>query len=66
METIDGVRLTIRPITADDKAALVDAFRHLSEQSVYRRFLAPVKRLTESEWPTSRSSITPTTRPSSR
>ena len=49
METIDGVRLTIRPITADDKAALVDAFRHLSEQSVYRRFLAPVKRLTESE-----------------
>lgn len=49
METIDGVPLTIRPITADDKAALVDAFRHLSEQSVYRRFLAPVKRLTESE-----------------
>ena len=49
METIDGVRLTIRPIAADDKAALVDAFRHLSEKSVYRRFLAPVKRLTESE-----------------
>ena len=49
METVDGVRLSIRPIAPDDKAALVDAFRHLSEKSVYRRFLAPVKRLTESE-----------------
>jgi RimJ/RimL family protein N-acetyltransferase len=49
METIDGVPLRIRPIGADDKSALVDAFRHLSERSVYRRFLAPVKRLTESE-----------------
>ena len=49
METVDGIRLTIRPIDADDKSALVDAFRHLSEKSVYRRFLAPVKRLTESD-----------------
>jgi L-amino acid N-acyltransferase YncA len=49
METIDGVRLSIRPIAAEDKSALVDAFSHLSQRSVYRRFLAPVKRLTESE-----------------
>jgi RimJ/RimL family protein N-acetyltransferase len=48
-ETIDGVELLVRPIGADDKAALVDAFRHLSRESVYKRFLAPVKRLTESE-----------------
>jgi len=49
METIDGVRLEIRPIDAEDKSALVDAFSHLSQRSVYRRFLAPVKRLTENE-----------------
>jgi GNAT superfamily N-acetyltransferase len=48
-ETSDGVRLSIRPIRGDDKAALVKAFRHLSKDSVYKRFLAPVKRLTESE-----------------
>jgi GNAT superfamily N-acetyltransferase len=48
-ETVDGVRLTVRPIGPDDKSALLDAFRHLSERSVYRRFLAPVKTLTESE-----------------
>ena len=49
METIDGVRLEIRPIASGDKSALVEAFSHLSQRSVYRRFLAPVKRLTESE-----------------
>jgi GNAT superfamily N-acetyltransferase len=30
-------------------AALVDAFQHLSQESIYKRFLAPVKRLTRSE-----------------
>lgn len=48
-ETIDGVRLCVRPITPEDKLALVGAFEHLSQESVYKRFLAPVKRLTESE-----------------
>ncbi len=48
-ETIDGVKLIVRPIEAGDRAALVDAFQHLSQQSVYKRFLAPVKSLTESE-----------------
>ena len=49
METIDGVTLSIRPIAAEDKSALVDNFSQLSEKSVYRRFLAPVKRLTSSD-----------------
>ena len=48
-ETVDGVQLSVRPIQAGDKAALVEAFQHLSQQSAYRRFLAPVKRLTETE-----------------
>jgi GNAT superfamily N-acetyltransferase len=48
-ETLDGIPLTVRPIGPGDKSALLDAFRHLSEGSVYRRFLAPVKTLTESE-----------------
>jgi GNAT superfamily N-acetyltransferase len=47
--TIDGIRLTVRPIGRDDKPALLDAFRHLSERSIYRRFLAPMKGLTKSE-----------------
>lgn len=48
-ETIDGVPLSVRPIEPDDKAALSEAFRHLSEESVYKRFLSPLKRLTTSE-----------------
>jgi GNAT superfamily N-acetyltransferase len=48
-ETIDGVQLSVRPIEPDDRLALVGAFEHLSKQSVYRRFLAPVKRLTASQ-----------------
>lgn len=42
-------KLTIRPIEPGDKDALVDAFSHLSEESRYRRFLSPIKRLTESQ-----------------
>jgi GNAT superfamily N-acetyltransferase len=49
LETVDGALLTVRPITPEDKLALVGAFEHLSQESVYKRFLAPVKRLTESE-----------------
>jgi GNAT superfamily N-acetyltransferase len=48
-ETVDGIPLTVRPIRPDDKSALLHAFRHLSERSVHRRFLAPVKTLTESQ-----------------
>ena len=35
----------MRPIESDDKAALRAAFDHLSEESRYRRFLMPMKRL---------------------
>lgn len=48
-ETIDGVPLTARPIEPSDKAALLETFGHLSEDTVYRRFLAPVKHLTKTE-----------------
>lgn len=49
IETIDGVALSIRPISEDDKAALDAAFHHLSEESVYKRFLSPISRLTSNE-----------------
>jgi GNAT superfamily N-acetyltransferase len=49
MTTTDGVELAIRPIAASDRAALIRSFEHLSTESRYRRFLAPVKRLTESD-----------------
>lgn len=39
----------MRPIRPDDKSALSRAFEHLSEESRYRRFLAPIKRLTGSD-----------------
>jgi GNAT superfamily N-acetyltransferase len=45
MTTRDGARLEVRPIRADDKEALVDAFEHLSDESRYRRFLRPLKHL---------------------
>ena len=47
--TRDGTRLTVRPIRASDKAALIRGFEHLSDESRYRRFLAPIKRLTRGD-----------------
>jgi GNAT superfamily N-acetyltransferase len=47
--TRDGARLQVRPIAPDDKAALVGAFEHLGERSRYRRFLAPIRHLTQRE-----------------
>jgi GNAT superfamily N-acetyltransferase len=41
--------LEIRPISAEDKQAMLEAFEHLSEESRYRRFLAPHGRLTTAE-----------------
>jgi GNAT superfamily N-acetyltransferase len=49
IETRDGVPLTVRPIQADDKSALLEAFEHLSDESVYKRFLSPLKRLTKED-----------------
>jgi GNAT superfamily N-acetyltransferase len=45
----DGTRVAIRPITLDDKGLLERGFEALSEQSRYRRFLAPVPRLTSAQ-----------------
>ncbi|HEX6116831.1 MAG TPA: GNAT family N-acetyltransferase [Solirubrobacterales bacterium] len=47
LESIDGARLTVRPIAPHDAEALRAAFGHLSAETRYRRFLGPVKRLTE-------------------
>jgi GNAT superfamily N-acetyltransferase len=47
--TSNAQSLLIRPISADDKQALVDAFERLGDESRYRRFLAPHGSLTENE-----------------
>ena len=47
--TRDGAQLVVRPIRATDKEALREAFDHLSADSRYDRFLAPIKRLTSHE-----------------
>lgn len=41
--------LEIRPISPDDKQALLDGFERLSPESRYRRFLSPQVRLTPAE-----------------
>lgn len=41
----DGTRVEIRAIRPDDKEGLREGFHHLSEQSVYRRFLSPKRDL---------------------
>ena len=43
----DGSRVVIRPIEPDDREALAAAFERLSPESRYRRFFAPVSRLSE-------------------
>jgi len=45
IETIDGSHLVVREIRPSDSDALDAAFRKLSAESRYRRFLHPVKRL---------------------
>jgi RimJ/RimL family protein N-acetyltransferase len=41
----DGGEVGLRPIHAEDREALVEGFRALSEDSRYRRFLTPMARL---------------------
>ena len=41
--------LLIRPISPDDKQALVDGFERLGAESRYRRFLSPHNRLSQAE-----------------
>lgn len=43
----DGTRVTIRPITPDDREALRDAWRDTSASTRYLRFLGPVGELSE-------------------
>ena len=46
---LDGSKLHIRAVTADDKPMILNIWEHLSEQSIYYRFFSPKKRLTEKE-----------------
>lgn len=43
---MDHTRIVLRPIEPGDKAAILDGFEHLSQESRYRRFMGGVKRLT--------------------
>jgi GNAT superfamily N-acetyltransferase len=43
----DGEAVLARPISPDDKRLLAEAFDRLSPESRYRRFFAPLDRLTE-------------------
>lgn len=43
----DGTRVHIRPIRPEDDQALVDAFDHMSPQSVYQRFFAALPQLSD-------------------
>jgi GNAT superfamily N-acetyltransferase len=41
----DGTRVHIRPIRPEDDHALVEAFRHMSPQTIYQRFFAALPEL---------------------
>jgi RimJ/RimL family protein N-acetyltransferase len=43
----DGTEIFIRPITAGDKRGIVSGFKQLSDESRYKRFFAPVPRLSD-------------------
>jgi GNAT superfamily N-acetyltransferase len=43
----DGSKLVVRPIVPEDKAAIVAGFERMSRESRYRRFFAPLDRLSE-------------------
>ncbi len=45
----DGAPILIRPIRADDKRFLEDGLRHLSDESVHRRFLTPKRSFSRAE-----------------
>ena len=45
----DGSQICIRPIRPEDKQLLRAGFERLSPESRYRRFFAPVKRLTDGQ-----------------
>jgi GNAT superfamily N-acetyltransferase len=45
----DGLTVAIRPVRPDDKRLIARAFEQLSPESRYRRFFAPLERLTETD-----------------
>jgi RimJ/RimL family protein N-acetyltransferase len=45
----DGTPVLVRPIAPEDKAQLAAGFQRLSEESRYRRFMAPVRELDEEQ-----------------
>jgi hypothetical protein len=45
----DGTPVTIRAIRHDDDNTILDAFKNLDRDSVYRRFFSPKKDLTAAE-----------------
>jgi len=45
----DGSHVLIRPVRPEDKPLLREGFTRLSEESRYRRFMRPVKELTETD-----------------
>lgn len=45
----DGTPVLVRPIQPEDKAQLAAGFQRLSEESRYRRFMAPVQQLDEEQ-----------------
>jgi GNAT superfamily N-acetyltransferase len=45
----DGLELLLRPVRADDKQRIAQAFERLTPQTRYRRFFAPMVRLGEQD-----------------
>jgi GNAT superfamily N-acetyltransferase len=45
----DGLELLLRPVRADDKRRIAQAFERLSPETRYRRFFAPMVRLGEQD-----------------
>ena len=45
----EGTELTIRPIRAADREAYLANFEHLSDETRYKRFLGPIRRLSENQ-----------------
>jgi len=49
VELRDGERIAIRPIRSGDRELIAEAFQRLSPESRYRRFFAPLERLSEQD-----------------
>jgi RimJ/RimL family protein N-acetyltransferase len=47
--TKDGTEIVIRAIRADDSTAVLEAFKAMDRQAIYRRFFSPKKELTDAE-----------------